>query len=140
MADPRAFISFDVDYNSNEKVLFEKNIKHSKTPFTIQDCSTEPSKPRSKWEAIVNEKIDKCNLVIVLVGKYMSSATGVAKEITSAHSQDVPVFGIYVGGADNSSKLPNGLQRNRTITWNWDSIASVIEQAMEEKKNIQDRL
>ena len=135
MADPRAFISFDVDYNSNEKVLFEKNIKHLKTPFTLQDCSTKPSKPRSKWEAIVSGKIDKCNLVIVLVGKYMSSANGVDREITFAHSQNVPVFGVYVGGADNSSKLPKGLQRNRTITWNWDLIANTIDQAMEEKKN-----
>ena len=35
MADPRAFISFDVDHDSNEKVLFAGQAKNSKTPFSI---------------------------------------------------------------------------------------------------------
>ena len=74
-------------------------------------------------------------MVIVLVGKYMASASGVAKEITFAHDQDVPVFGVYVSGATTSSNLPNGLQRNRMIKWDWDLIASAIKQMMKEKKN-----
>ena len=71
--------------------------------------------PQSQWETIVKEKINKTNMLIVLVGKYMASATGVAKEISMAKDQDVPVFGVYVGGANTSSNLPKGLQRNRTI-------------------------
>jgi hypothetical protein len=135
MADPRAFISFDVDHNSNEKVLFAGQAKNSKTPFSIQDWSAKSSMPQSKWEAIVSEKINKCNVVIVLVGKYMASATGVVKEIAMAHGQDVPVFGVYVGGANTTSNLPKGLQRNRTIGWDWDRIAGAIKEVMKEGKN-----
>ena len=135
MADPRAFISFDIDHDSNEKVLFGGQAKNSKTPFSIEDWSAKSSMPQSQWEAIVKEKINKCNMVIVLVGKYMASASGVAKEITFAYDQDVPVFGVYVSGATTSSNLPNGLQRNRTIKWDWDLIASAIKQMMKEKKN-----
>lgn len=135
MADPRAFISFDVDHDSNEKVLFAGQAKNSKTPFSIEDWSAKSSMPQSQWEAIVKEKINKCNMVIVLVGKYMASATGVSKEITFAHNKDVPVFGVYVGGTNTSSNLPKGLQRNRTIKWDWDLIASAIKQMMKEKKN-----
>ena len=135
MADPRAFISFDVDHNSTEKVLFAGQAKNSKTPFTIQDWSAKSSMPQSKWEAIVKEKINKCNMLIVLVGKYMASATGVVKEIKMAKDQDVPVLGVYVGGAGSTRNLPTGLQRNRTISWNWDSIASAIDQVMKEGKN-----
>lgn len=74
-------------------------------------------------------------MLIVLVGKKMATATGVVKEITFAKKNDVPVFGVYVGGADNTCTLPTGLQRNRTIDWDWDDIASAIDQVMKEGKN-----
>ena len=135
MAAPRAFISFDVDHDSNEKMLFAGQARNSKTPFSIEDWSAKSSMPQSQWEAIIKEKINKCNMVIVLVGKFMASATGVVKEIKMADDQDVPTFGIYVGEVDNSSNLPTGLQRNRTIKWDWDLIASAIKQMMKEKKN-----
>lgn len=135
MADPRAFISYDFDHNDIEKMLFAGQAKNSKTPFSIQDWSAKSSIPQSQWEKIVKEKINKCNLVIVLVGKYMASATGVAKEISMAHDQNVPIFGVYVDGANSTNNLPKGLQRNRTIKWDWDAIASAITQLMKEGKN-----
>ncbi len=135
MTYPRAFISFDFDHNETEKILFVGQAKNSKTPFSIQDWSAKSSMPQSQWEAIVKEKINKSNMLIVLVGKTMASATGVAKEIKMAKEQSIPVFGIYVGGANTSSNLPDGLARNRTITWDWKNIASAIDQMMSEGKN-----
>ena len=135
MADPRAFISFDFDHNETEKTLFVGQSKNSKTPFSIQDWSAKSSMPQSQWEALVKDKINKCNLLIVLVGNTMASATGVAKEIKMAKDQNVPVFGVYVDGADSSSNLPDGLQRNGTIKWKWDSIAAAVTQMMGEGKN-----
>ena len=73
--------------------------------------------------------------MIVLVGKSMGSATGVKKEIRFAATQDVPFFGVYVDGAGSASTLPTGLARNRTIRWNWQSIASAVDQMMKEEKN-----
>jgi hypothetical protein len=135
MADPRAFISFDFDNNESEKLLFVGQAKNSKTPFSIQDWSSKSSLPQSQWETLLNGKINRCNILIVLVGDYMANALGVAKEIAMAKTQDVPVFGVYVGGANSSSNLPVGLQRNRTIKWNWDLIAAAIDQMMTEGKN-----
>jgi len=135
MADPRTFISFDFDHDGDQRVLFVGQAKHSKTPFSINDWSAKSSMPQSQWEAIVKEKINKCNILIVLVGKTMVSATGVVKEIKMEKDQDVPVFGVYVDGANTSSNLPSGLPRNRTIAWSWDGIASAIKQAMKEGKN-----
>lgn len=135
MADPRAFISFDFDHNETEKTLFVGQAKNSKTPFSIQDWSAKSSMPQSQWEALIKEKTGKCNMLIVLVGKAMASSSGVAKEIKMAKDQSVPVFGVYVGGADSSSNLPEGLPRNRTIKWNWDNIAAAVKQMMGEGKN-----
>jgi hypothetical protein len=135
MADPRAFISFDFDHNETEKTLFVGQSKNSKTPFCIQDWSAKSSMPQSQWEAIMKDKINKSNMLIVLVGKKMASATGVAREIKMARDQNVPVFGVYVGGADSTSNLPDGLARNRTIKWNWNDIAAAVKQMMGEGKN-----
>jgi len=135
MANPRAFISFDFDHNETEKNLFVGQAKNSKTPFSIEDWSSKSSLPQSQWEKLIKDKINKCNMLIVLSGKTMASATGVSKEITMAKNQDVPVFGVYVDGANTTSNLPSGLARNRTITWNWDSIANAIDQMMTEGKN-----
>lgn len=135
MADPRAFISFDFDHNETEKNLFVGQAKNSRTPFSIADWSCKSALPQSQWEAELKAKINRCNMVIVLVGKYMASASGVAKEIKMAHDQDVPVFGVYVGGADTSSNLPAGLPRNRVIAWSWPNIAAAIDQMMGEGKN-----
>ena len=135
MENPRAFISFDFDHNEVEKILFIGQTKNSRTPFVINDWSSKASLPQSQWERIISDKISRCNILIVLVGKAMTTATGVAKEIAFAKEADVPIFGVYVGGADSTSNLPIGLQRNRTISWEWDKIADAIDITMTEGKN-----
>ena len=74
-------------------------------------------------------------MCIVLVGKSMSTATGVVKEIAMAKEANVPVFGVYVDGAGTASTLPTGLARNRTMAWDWDKIAAAVRQMMGEGKN-----
>lgn len=133
--DPRAFISFDYDNNSTEKILFVGQIKNSRTPFNAQDWSSKEQLPQGQWEKLLKEKIGKCHFMIVLVGKSMGSATGVAKEIGFAKGQNVPFFGVYVDGAGTSSILPTGLARNRTIAWDWGKIAAAVGQMMTEGKN-----
>jgi len=135
MADPRAFISFDFDHDETSRMLFVGQAKNSKTPFSIEDWSSKTALAQADWEEKIEQKIACCNLMIVLVGKTMSSATGVAKEIAMAQSRNVPFFGVYVDGAGTSSNLPTGLARNRTIAWGWDGIASAITQMMGEGKN-----
>lgn len=135
MANPRAFISFDFDNNEGQKKYFIGQAINSRTPFNIEDWSSKTHLPQQEWEKLISEKINKCNILIVLVGRSMSSATGVAKEIAFAKAQNVPVFGVYVDDANVNSNLPEGLQRNRTISWSWDAIANAIDQCMKEGKN-----
>src|SRR3954452_16040956 len=136
MADPRAFVSFDFDNNQTEKTLFVgQATKDSPTPFTVQDWSSKSSLSQAVWEAEVEKKIAATNMCIVLVGRSISSAGGVAKEVAMAKRHDVPVFGVYVDGAGTNSTLPNGLQRNRTMAWDWKLIAAAVKQMMGEGKN-----
>jgi hypothetical protein len=79
-------------------------------------------------------------MVIVLVGRHMASASGVAKEIKMAKEQDVPLFGVYVDDANTQSTLPEGLARSRTVAWTWENVAKMVDQMMKEGKNAQKRL
>lgn len=135
MANPRVFISFDFDNNAGEKMYFAGQAKNSRTPFNIEDWSSKAALPQKLWEALIEEKIKKCNILLVLVGKKTYTATGVTKEIHFAKSNDVPVFGVYVDGANTTTSLPDGLPRNRVIPWEWEKIASAIDQCMKEGKN-----
>ncbi len=136
MADPRAFISFDFDHNLAEKNLFVGQARtDSPTPFTAEDWSSKQNLPEAKWEAPIKEKMASTNMCVVLVGKSMTSATGVAKEIAMASELNVPFFGVYVGGADKASTLPNGLARSRTIGWTWEAVSAAVDQMMGEGKN-----
>jgi hypothetical protein len=136
MADPRAFISFDFDYDQDSRVLFVgQGKKESPTPFTVHDWSSKTALPQSQWERLIADKIGNCHLMIVLVGKHMGSANGVDKEIRFAKDANVPFFGVYVNGANSSSSLPAGLSRSRVTTWTWPNIASCIDQMLEEGKN-----
>ncbi|HDR6299962.1 TPA: TIR domain-containing protein [Bacillus cereus] len=136
MSDPRAFISFDFDHNALQKNLFVGQSKNSKTPFSIQDWSAKSAMPQNEWEAIVEEKIKKTNMVIVLVGRYMASAVGVKKEIKMAKNNNIPVFGVYVDSANLYSNLPDGLLRSRVVKWDWEKIAGKIDEMMIQGKNI----
>lgn len=135
MANPRAFISFDFDHNELEKQFFIGQSKNARTPFSIEDWSAKSAMPQNQWERIVNEKINKCNMVIVLVGRQMASSIGVKKEIQMAKDNNIPVFGIYVDKANTLSALPLGLPRSRVIAWEWDSISRKIVEMMRQGKN-----
>ena len=135
MGKPRAFVSFDFDNNLGEKNLFCGQIKNSRTPFNAEDWSSKEQLSQREWERILKEKIGRCHLMIVLVGRSVGTAIGVAKEIGFAQEQDVPFFGVYVDNAGSSNTLPTGLARNRVIPWDWDGIANAINQMMTEGKN-----
>jgi antiphage defense system Thoeris ThsB-like protein len=133
--DPRAFISFDFDHDEIQRMLFVGQSKNSATPFVIEDWSSKSQLPEWQWESLIKDKIRRCHLVIVLVGRHMATASSVAKELQFAVDANVPSFGVYVDDAGSTSGLPVGLQRNRVITWTWSGVASAIRQMMTEGKN-----
>jgi len=132
----RIFISFDYDNNLSHKILFAGQARNSRVPFNISDWSSKDELPQSQWERRVSDKISLCNALLVLVGKYTANAIGVKKEIAMANLHNVPVFGVYVDGANIQTALPLGLARNRVILWNWEHIGSAVLQVSKEGKNI----
>jgi len=67
---PRPFIGFDFDHDEIPKNLHAgQGRTESLAPYTVGDSSSKSSLPQSQCEALVQEKINRCNLVIALVGK-----------------------------------------------------------------------
>lgn len=135
MTNPRAFISFDFDDNAGEKKYFIGQAINSRTPFNIEDWSSKKHLPQKQWEELIDSKIKKCNLLIVLVGRGTWKATGVLLEIQFAKKNNVPVFGIYVDEANTKTNLPVELPAKRVVSWNWEKIATAIDMCMKEGKN-----
>ncbi len=135
MIKPRIFISFDFDRNYTDKVLFAGQAKNSRVTFDLEDWSSKRHLPQDQWERLINEKISRTHILLVLVGKSTYLAKGVEKEIKFAKNNNVPVFGVYVGGANMNTPLPNGLARDRVINWDWDKIANAISKLMNDGKN-----
>ena len=136
MADPRAFVSFDFDHDETWRNLFAGQAKKdSPTPFTVQDWSSRSRLPQKTWQEEIKKRIGATNMCVVLVGRHVVRATGVVAEIAMAKEKNIPVFGVYVDGANSLSTLPSGLARNRTVEWKWPKIAAMVDLAMIEGKN-----
>lgn len=136
MSLPRAFLSFDFDHDLAAKNLFAGQAKtDSPTPFAVQDWSSKSPLPQAEWEKLIKEKIGKCDMLIVLVGTHMSTATGVVKEIKMAADLGVPTFGVYVNGAGTSSTLPAGLPRTAVVSWDWKKISDMIQKCIKAGKS-----
>jgi hypothetical protein len=136
VAGPRVFVSFDFDNNESSRNLFcGQGKKDSPTPFVVQDWSSKKVLQQLNWKELIGAKINRTNMVIVLVGRSMGSATGVVAEIAMAKECNVPIFGVYVDGATASSTLPTGLARGRAVAWTWANVGAGIDQCMTEGKN-----
>jgi hypothetical protein len=135
--EPRAFISFDYDHNLTEKNLFTGQLrKNSPTPFSAKDWSSKEPLPPAKWESLIYEKIGRCHVVFVLVSPTCHRASGVEKEIAMAAAQSVPLIGVYVASADESTPLPKGLSRERVYRWKWRVLAQAVARMMSEGRNL----
>ena len=128
--------SFDFDNNEKQKNLFVGQAKSdSPTPFMVHDWSSKTKLSRPEWEKLIKQKMASTTMCIVLVGRSRATATRVTKEIAMAKALNVAVFGVYLDGAGPSSTLPTGLQRNRTIAWDWKLISAAVKQMMGEGRN-----
>jgi hypothetical protein len=135
METPKAYISFDYEKNSNEQTQFLDLLKKSNIQLVIDSCTSKPTLPENQWNNVVSDKINYVNTLIVLISNTSAQLNSTKNEIQAAQYQNIPVFGIYVGGANNSTALPTGIPRDRIITLSANDIKSWIQRVRREGKN-----
>jgi len=119
----RAFISFDYDNDARLKDLLIGQSKHSDSPFVIHDWSLK--EPSSDWKARARRQIRASGLVIVLCGKHMSTATGVAIELAIAQEEDVPYF-LLAGYSQGSTRPATAKPGDKLYDWTWDNLKALV--------------
>src|SRR5690625_3651320 len=118
----RAFISFDYDNDARLKDLLIGQSKHSDSPFVIHDWSLK--EPSSDWKARARRQIRASGLVIVLCGRHMASAAGVAVELSIAQEEGVSYF--LLAGYDDSTKPTAAKLGDKLYKWTWDNLKALV--------------
>lgn len=118
----RAFISFDYDNDARLKDLLIGQSRHPDSPFVIHDWSLK--EPSSDWKARARRQIRASGLVIVLCGKHMASAAGVAVELGIAQDEGVSYF--LLAGYDDSTKPTTAKPGDKLYKWTWDNLKALV--------------
>lgn len=74
MANLKIFISLDFDNNVRQKLVGQA--KNSKNLFSITDWSSKERLPQKEWRKLIKKKINKCNLLIVVLLFLLLMPTG----------------------------------------------------------------
>ncbi|WP_316291986.1 TIR domain-containing protein [Clavibacter michiganensis] len=119
----RVFISFDYDNDARLKDLLVGQSKHSDSPFAISDWSIK--EPSADWKDRARARIRAAGLVIVLCGKDMGSATGVAVEVAIAQEEGVPYF-LLAGFSEGSTRPTTAKPNDKLYSWTWDNLKALV--------------
>jgi hypothetical protein len=122
-AKKRVFVSFDFD---NDRVLKEFIIAQSRnpdSPFEVADWSMKEAAPQRDWETEARERINRSDIVIIMVGKSTYRAPGVLKEVKMARDAGKPLYQI-VGYRDSHPTPVEGAGPLRL--WNWGNLKTLL--------------
>lgn len=119
----RAFFSFDFDDDQNLKHHMVGQLRLPSSPFDAADWSMKEVAPERNWEKEAKARINRCDLVVVLVGPNTHKAPGVLKEVEVARRLRIPVVQI-IGYKDSSPKpVPNA---GRLFKWTWENMTNIL--------------
>lgn len=124
MAKTRVFISFDYDNDARQKDLLVGQSKHPDTDFEFADWSSKEHLT-GDWKAKIKGRLAYVDVVCVLCGKNMTTATGVAQEVTIAQELDKPYF-LLAAYQDGCSKPSTAGVNDSLYTWTWDNLKKLV--------------
>ena len=119
----RAFISFDYDNDARLKDLLVGQSKNPDSPFTIADWSIK--EPSADWKDKARRRIRASGLVIVLCGKNMRTATGVAVELSIAQEEGIPYF-LLACYSEGSTKPTTAKPGDKLYKWTWENLKQLV--------------
>ena len=125
MNKKRVFISFDVDHDSNVKILLAGQAKKIDSPFDFKDNSVKDHLP-GDWKEKVRRRMANVDVVIVLCGKNTHAATGVSAELSIAREECKPYFLLAAYSGENCKKPKSALPSDKIYNWTWENLKLLI--------------
>ncbi len=129
MPELNIFVSFEYDKDKSLKGSFFYQAK-TRTPHRVRDSSLKESYEEKEWEDKARKAIQKCDIVIILVGQDTHNAPGVNTELEIAQQlgkdffQVVPKKRTYKG-------VP---EIDDPIRWKWKRINKKIDEVWTQRQ------
>jgi hypothetical protein len=119
----KVYICFDFDQDRALKDLLIAQSTNKRSPFEIVDGSLHEAAPEKEWARKARKRIDKAEIVIVVLGHLTHKAPGVLKEIIIARELGKKVVQI-VGYKDHRyTRVPQG---GVVYSWTWDNLKKIL--------------
>lgn len=122
---PRAFISFDYDYDEDLRAMLVGQSLNERTPFDFSDRSVKEAMT-GDWKAKVRSRISNTDLMIVICGAFTNRATGVSVELEIAQALGKPYFLLWGRPNQTCRKPISALPSDKIYAWKWDLIRDLI--------------
>ena len=121
----RVFVSFDFDNDKKLKDFIIGQSRNPDSPFEVADWSMKEAAPQKQWEEKARNRINQCDVVVVMVGQSTHKAPGVLKEVKMARETEVPICQIIGYRNSNPTPVPGA---GRLLRWNWDNLKKILSQ------------
>ena len=114
MRPPRVFVSFDFDNDQRLKHLLIGQTKRKNLPFSVVDGSLKEAAPEPRWKEAALKEIRRCDVVVILLGRYTHRAPGVLAEVGMARAEGKPIVQLIASRAGGYTRVRGG---GRILTW-----------------------
>lgn len=118
----KIFVSYDFDHDRQLAVLLQNQSKLPAAPFETANWSLKEAAPEAKWLLRAAERIRRCDVVLVLLGKHTHRAPGVRKEVAVARRLKKPIYQIKPRGTV-ASPVPNA---GRVYLWTFENLKTLL--------------
>ncbi len=121
----RVFISFDYEHDRGVAALLGGQLRRG-SRFQIQNWSMKEAAPQRLWKAEARQRINRSDVVLVVVGHQTYEAPGVLAEVAMARAARPPVpIRQMVGykALTSPRRVPNA---GRLYRWGHDNLATVL--------------
>jgi len=120
----KVFASFDFDRDRALRVLFIGQSKLPASPFEVVDYSLKEAAPEATWEKKARERIERADVLVVLLGPKTRRAPGVRKEVAMAKAaglRRIQLMGYDYGSRDWA--VEGG---GRGYRWTWRNLEHLL--------------
>ncbi len=80
--------------------------------------------PQRSWEEKARGRINRSDVVIVMIGKSTYRTPGVLKEVRMAREAEKPIYQIIGYKDDDPIAVPNA---GRLLRWNWENLKKLFQ-------------
>lgn len=120
MAKTKVFASYDYEHDSDMKSNLIAESKKPDSPFSINDLSLQEKEP--DWQQKARAAIERCDVVVVLLGDNTHQASGVRREIKMAKQIGKRRFQLRKQGYN-----PKPLEgAGDVVAWRWKNLKKYL--------------